>query len=62
MVAASPEVVMEVFIASIGIVLTLVLILTVMNRRARRTGHRVGLDESGIVDARYHNDTRAQQQ
>jgi len=53
---------MEVLIACIGIVVALVLILAILNRRARRTGRTAGLDDSAIADARYYNDTRAQQQ
>jgi preprotein translocase subunit SecG len=53
---------MEVLIASIGIVVALVLILAIMNHRARRAGRSAGLDDRAVVDARYYNDTRAQQQ
>jgi hypothetical protein len=52
---------MEIIIACIGIVVTLILILAVMNRGRRQTGQRAELDESGIVNARYYNDARAQQ-
>jgi hypothetical protein len=51
---------MAVLIASIGIVLALVLILTVVERRERRTRDRIALDESGILDARRHNDATGQ--
>ena len=53
---------MAVFIASIGIVVALMLILAIMNHRARRTGRTASLDDRAITDARYYNDTRAQQQ
>jgi hypothetical protein len=50
---------MAVLIVSIGIMLALVLTLTVMGRRQRRTRERIALDESGILDARRHNDATA---
>ncbi len=50
---------MEVLIASIGIMLVLVLTLTVMGRRERRTRGSIGLDENAILDARRHNDATA---
>ena len=51
---------MAVLIASIGIMLVLVLTLTIMNHRERRTRDRIALDESGILDARRHNDATGQ--
>lgn len=51
---------MAVLIASIGIMLALVLIRTVMGRRERRTRDLIALEESGILDARRHNDATGQ--
>jgi hypothetical protein len=51
---------MAVLIASICIMLALVLILTVMGRRERRTRDLIALEESGILDARRHNDATGQ--
>ena len=47
---------MVVLIVSVGIMLALVLTLTVIDRRERRTHDQIGLDESGVLDARCHND------
>ena len=46
---------MAVFIVSIGIMLALIVTLTVMGRRERRTRDLIALEESGILDARRHN-------
>jgi hypothetical protein len=58
-VRTHPEVDMAVLIVSIGIMLAVVLTLTVMGRRERRTRERIALDECGILDARRHNDATA---
>jgi hypothetical protein len=50
------EVVVEILIASVGFMVALVVVLTVMNRRERRTRDLIALDESGVLDARRHND------
>jgi hypothetical protein len=52
---------MEILILCIGIVIALALILWFMSRRSRRSGHRVGFDESRVTNDRYRNDSRAQQ-
>jgi hypothetical protein len=52
---------MEILIASVGVMVALILILTVMNRRERRTRDLIALDERGILDARRHNDATASQ-
>ena len=51
---------MVVLIVSVGILLALIVTLTVMNHRERRTRGRVELDESRILDARRYNDATAQ--
>jgi len=51
---------MVVLIASVGIMLALVVTLAVMNRRERRTRELIALEESGILDARRHNDATRQ--
>lgn len=51
---------MMVLIVSVGVMLALVLTLTVMNRRERRTRELIALDESGMIDARRHNDATGQ--
>lgn len=50
---------MEILIASIGIMVALILILTVMSRRERRTRDLIALEESGVLDTRRHNDAYA---
>jgi hypothetical protein len=47
---------MVVLIVSVGIMLALVVTLTVMGRRERRTRDLIVLEESGALDARRHND------
>ena len=51
---------MAVLIASVGIMLALMLTLTVINRRERRTRDQIALDESGGLDARRRNDATGQ--
>ena len=51
---------MVVLIVSVGIMLVLVLTLTVMGRRERRTRDLIALEESGVLDARRHNDATGQ--
>jgi hypothetical protein len=46
----------EIVIASIGIMVALILILTVMGRRERPMRDLIALEESGILDVRRHND------
>ena len=53
----TPEVDMVVLIACVGILLALVVTLTVMDRRERRTRQLIALEESGILDIRRYNDT-----
>lgn len=53
-VRSDPEVDMVVLIVSVGILLALVVTLTFMGRRERRTRDAVALDESGVLDARRH--------
>ena len=48
---------MVVLIVSVGILLALVVTLTVMGRRERRARQLIALEESGMLDARRHNDT-----
>jgi hypothetical protein len=48
---------MVVLIVSVGILLALVVTLTVMGRRERRTRDLIALEESGALDARRHNDS-----
>ena len=50
---------MEIILGSVGILVALVVILTIVNRRERRTRESTTLDESGILDARRHNDGTA---
>jgi hypothetical protein len=52
----TPEVDMVVLIVSVGILLALVVTLTVMGRRERRTRELIALEESGMLDARRPND------
>jgi len=47
---------MMVLIVSVGILLALVVTLTFMGRRERRTRDAIALDESGVLDARRHPD------
>ena len=47
---------MAIIIVSVGILFALILILTIMNRRERRTRDLIALEESGVLDARRHND------
>jgi hypothetical protein len=56
----TPEVDMVVLIVSVGILLALIVTLTVMGRRERRTRQLIALEESGMLDARRHNDTTGQ--
>ena len=51
---------MVVLIVSVGIMFALVLTLSVMNRRERRTRDLIGLDDRGILDARRYNDASSQ--
>jgi HAMP domain-containing protein len=51
---------MLVLIVSVGILLALVVTLTVMDRRERRTRELIALAESGMLDARRHNDATGQ--
>jgi hypothetical protein len=51
---------MVVLIVSVGILVALVVTLTVMGHRERRTRELIALDESGILDARRHNDATGQ--
>jgi hypothetical protein len=51
----TPEVDMVVLIVSVGILLALIVTLTVMGRRERRTRQLIALEESGILDARHYN-------
>jgi len=55
-VTTDPEVDMMVLIVSVGILLALVVTLTFMGRRERRTRDAIALDESGVLDARRHRD------
>jgi hypothetical protein len=48
---------MVVLIVSVGILLALIVTLTVMGRRERRTRDLIALEESGALDARRHNDS-----
>jgi hypothetical protein len=52
---------MVVLIVSVGIMLALVLTLTVMSRRERRTRDLIALEESGVLGARDHNDASGSQ-
>ena len=47
---------MLVLIVSVGIMVALVVTLTVMDRRERRTRELIALEESGMLDACRHND------
>ena len=47
---------MVVLIVSVGILVALVVTLTVMDRRERRTRDLIALEESGTLDARRHNE------
>ena len=47
---------MVVLVVFVGIMLALVLTLTVINRRERRSRDLIALEESGVLDARRHND------
>ena len=47
---------MEIIFGSVGILVALIVILTIMGRRERRTRESIALDERGILDARRHND------
>ena len=51
---------MVVLIVSVGILLALIVTLTVMGRRERRTRQLIALEASGRLDARRHNDTTGQ--
>ena len=51
---------MVVLIVSVGILFALVVTLTVMDRRERRTRELIALEESGMRDARRHNDATGQ--
>jgi hypothetical protein len=51
---------MLVLIVPVGIMLALIVTLTVMNRRERRTRDLIALEESGVLDARRHNDATGQ--
>ena len=46
---------MVVLVVSVGILVALVVTLTVMGRRERRTRELIALEESGVLDARRHN-------
>ena len=52
---------MAILIASVGVLVALILILTIMNRRERRTRDLIALEESGVLDARRHNDATGSQ-
>ena len=47
---------MLVLIVSVGILVALVVTLTVMDRRERRTRELIALEESGMLDARRRSD------
>jgi hypothetical protein len=51
---------MVVLIVSVGILVALVVTLTVMDRRERRTRELIAWEESGLLDARRHNDPTGQ--
>jgi hypothetical protein len=51
---------MVVLIVSVGIILALVVTLSVLSHRERRTRKLIGLDESGMLDARRYNDATSQ--
>jgi hypothetical protein len=51
---------MLVLIVSVGIMLALVVTLTVMDRRERRTRELIALEDSGMLDTRRHNDATGQ--
>ena len=51
---------MGIIIGSVGILIALIVILAIMNRRERRTRELIALEESGILDTRRHNEATDQ--